>query len=128
MLDSDGDFVVDPIDNCVTVQNTDQGDQDHDLIGTACDNCPSTPNQSQKYTTNATTFVNGQQVPVGDACNCALPGVTTGYSGGACPAAPPSTPALPPAGIVGLTGLLLLGGLGRLGRGRRGKDRGVRSL
>ena len=36
-LDGDGDGVPDQIDNCPTVANPDQADQDHDTIGDACD-------------------------------------------------------------------------------------------
>lgn len=38
--DSDGDGMVDVIDNCVAVGNTDQRDHDDDTRGDACDPCP----------------------------------------------------------------------------------------
>jgi uncharacterized protein (TIGR02145 family) len=38
-LDSDGDGVEDPVDNCQYVANADQLDTDHDGIGDACDSC-----------------------------------------------------------------------------------------
>jgi hypothetical protein len=107
--DTDGDGFEDPLDNCSAVANINQADSDNDLIGDACDNCPSTPNQNQKYTTNATTVVNGQTVPVGDACNCALSGVKTGYNGSACMQAAP-TPALPAPWTAALMGLFLAAG------------------
>ncbi len=38
--DSDGDGVVDALDNCPTVANPDQGNEDSDKYGDACDPCP----------------------------------------------------------------------------------------
>jgi hypothetical protein len=40
--DSDGDGVIDIIDNCPELQNEDQGDYDGDNIGDACDECTDT--------------------------------------------------------------------------------------
>lgn len=40
--DSDGDGVVDPLDNCVAVANTSQTDADRDGLGDPCDSCPET--------------------------------------------------------------------------------------
>jgi hypothetical protein len=99
LADSDGDFVPDISDNCPTVPNSNQADQDHDGVGDVCDNCPAVANPNQLDTTGAS---------VGDACNCALPGVKTGPSGGACATA--AVPAVPSAGMVLLAGLLLAGG------------------
>jgi Thrombospondin type 3 repeat len=58
--DTDGDGVSDANDNCPTVKNANQADQDHDGIGNLCDsdrdgdgvanptdNCPSAPNANQ---------------------------------------------------------------------------------
>ena len=45
--DADGDFVPDPLDNCVNTPNHDQLDFDGDGVGNPCDNCPSTPNADQ---------------------------------------------------------------------------------
>ncbi len=59
-IDSDGDGVTDPSDNCPFVSNVDQDDEDGDGFGDACDNCPGESNPRQ-----ADTDGNG----VGDACN-----------------------------------------------------------
>jgi thrombospondin type 3 repeat protein len=42
-VDTDGDGVCDPVDNCVTTPNADQADSDGDGIGDACDPCPHDP-------------------------------------------------------------------------------------
>lgn len=60
--DGDRDGVVDVLDNCPTVANTDQLDADGDGVGNVCDNCPTVRNADQ-----ADTDGDG----VGDACdNC----------------------------------------------------------
>ena len=46
-MDSDGDGVVDGLDNCPTVPNPTQADADADGIGDACDNCPGVANVDQ---------------------------------------------------------------------------------
>src|SRR5262249_3317769 len=61
-LDSDHDLVLECVDNCPTVANSDQTDADADGWGDACDNCPSVANPSQSDADN-----DGR----GDACdNC----------------------------------------------------------
>ena len=62
VVDSDGDGVVDPIDNCPQTPNADQLDTDGDNRGDACDNCPFVSNDGQDDT-------DGDDA--GDACdNC----------------------------------------------------------
>ena len=46
-IDSDGDGIMDCIDNCYLVENPDQLDSDDDTVGDACDNCPDHPNKNQ---------------------------------------------------------------------------------
>jgi immune inhibitor A len=48
--DSDVDGLVDTVDNCPTVANSNQLDADHDGIGDACDNCSAMANVDQKDT------------------------------------------------------------------------------
>jgi hypothetical protein len=57
--DSDGDGIVDLLDNCPTAYNPNQADSDGDGIGDACDNCPMHHNPDQ-----ADSDENG----IGDAC------------------------------------------------------------
>jgi hypothetical protein len=45
--DTDGDGVIDALDNCPAVHNPAQTDVDGDVIGDACDNCPALWNQDQ---------------------------------------------------------------------------------
>jgi hypothetical protein len=49
-LDTDGDGILDAVDNCRYVANPDQADSDGDGVGDACDNCPTTPNSDQTDT------------------------------------------------------------------------------
>ncbi len=39
-MDRDGDMILNDVDNCPTVANTDQSDRDMDMIGDVCDACP----------------------------------------------------------------------------------------
>jgi hypothetical protein len=57
--DSDGDGIVDSVDNCPAVSNVNQTDTDGDGIGDACVNCPFTSNSGQEDSDG-----NG----LGDAC------------------------------------------------------------
>ncbi len=46
-VDSDGDGVMDSVDNCPLVSNASQADGDGDGVGDICDNCPATANADQ---------------------------------------------------------------------------------
>ncbi len=59
-IDSDGDGICNPDDNCIFVYNPDQKDSDGDGVGDVCDNCPDVPNPDQ-----ADSDGDG----VGDACD-----------------------------------------------------------
>jgi hypothetical protein len=103
--DTDGDGIVDSLDNCPTVDNPGQENQDGDALGDVCDpdrdgdgvanasdNCPTTPNPGQEDSN-----LNG----VGDACELSVVEV----------------PTLGPGGVVILT--LLLAGAAALQRRKR---------
>jgi C1A family cysteine protease len=47
LADSDGDGILDKVDNCRNHYNPEQEDEDEDGRGTMCDNCPSDPNPAQ---------------------------------------------------------------------------------
>jgi hypothetical protein len=57
----DGDGVADICDNCPTMPNPVQEDQDDDSIGSACDNCPEIANLDQ---------FDGDSDGSGDVCDC----------------------------------------------------------
>lgn len=46
-VDTDGDSVIDLLDNCPTNANPTQADADFDGVGDACDNCPTVANADQ---------------------------------------------------------------------------------
>ena len=47
IIDTDGDEVMDGLDNCPDIYNPDQTDSDADLVGDECDNCPANFNPTQ---------------------------------------------------------------------------------
>lgn len=59
--DQDGDGVLDLVDNCPAVANTNQSDKDSDGLGDRCDNCPLVANFSQADI--------GDSDGIGDACD-----------------------------------------------------------
>lgn len=59
-LDSDNDTILDALDNCPTVANTDQRNHDADPRGDVCDRCPHLA---------STTDPDGDNDGVGDACD-----------------------------------------------------------
>jgi hypothetical protein len=58
--DSDGDGVVDQVDNCPSDANPSQADSDGDGVGDACDNCPHVANPGQE---------DFDQDNIGDVCD-----------------------------------------------------------
>ena len=64
-MDTDGDGIVDAVDNCAGVMNSDQHDEDADADGDACDNCPHVANPDQSNALEPA----GQADTVGDACD-----------------------------------------------------------
>ena len=83
-FDSDGDGIMDCVDNCYLLENADQLDSDGDGLGDACDNCPNDKNKDQKDSDG-----NG----VGDECEPALvdpdgDGVKNTYNQDNCPDKP----------------------------------------
>lgn len=58
-LDSDGDSILDAIDNCPDLANLDQRDWDGDMVGDSCDGCP--------HLAASTPDSDGDKI--GDACD-----------------------------------------------------------
>lgn len=63
-VDTDGDDIIDSIDNCQYTSNPDQEDIDNDTIGDVCDNCPVTANEDQADADNDN---------IGDLCDVGSP-------------------------------------------------------
>jgi hypothetical protein len=82
-------------------------DTDGDFVPDISDNCPLASNLDQKDTTGA---------PMGDACNCALPGVKFGPTGTACPV---SAVPIPTFAVVLMAAALGLAGVASLRFRRR---------
>jgi hypothetical protein len=60
LADTDGDGIIDIMDNCPRVANPDQRDTDGDGVGDDCDNCVFKPNPDQ---------TDGDNDLIGDACD-----------------------------------------------------------
>lgn len=113
--DTDGDGVVDPIDNCPLTPNAEQFDADEDGVGDACDNCPEVANNDQDdadddgvgdLCDNCPDVSNPDQTDtngngVGDACDmgdCPVTRLSNDCLDDACdgkPCADPDAPAKP---------------------------------
>jgi hypothetical protein len=74
--DTDGDFVPDSKDNCLSTPNRDQKNSDADTLGDLCDNCPSADNQDQ-------ADLDGDKI--GDACDTDKDGDTINNDVDNCP-------------------------------------------
>ena len=74
--DTDGDGIIDHLDNCPTIANSDQADADHDGIGDVCDNCPNVANSGQ---------ADQDHDGVGDVCDDDLDGDGVPNAQDSCP-------------------------------------------
>ncbi|HXZ85909.1 MAG TPA: thrombospondin type 3 repeat-containing protein [Myxococcota bacterium] len=85
--DSDGDGVIDSVDNCPSIANANQADADGDGVGDVCDNCKNASNP--RVTPDAATFLaanpwatltGGQRDDdhdgYGNKCDAKFPGVS----------------------------------------------------
>lgn len=98
MTDSDGDGVVDSVDNCPNTANADQADADGDGVGDVCDTTPTDTDGDgvPDSTDNCPNTANADQADfdddgVGDVCEEAFDQTTASYVGtqtcGGCHAA-----------------------------------------
>ena len=75
-LDSDGDEVVDWLDNCPATLNSDQADADGDGVGDVCDNCSAAANSAQE---------DADLDGLGDACDPDIDNDGVANAGDNCP-------------------------------------------
>ena len=85
--DSDGDGMMDDVDNCPNVANPDQADADGDGVGDACDSCADTP-EGTPVDASGCPF-NGECDPNNPDSDCDNDGVTNGND--ECPDTPAGT-------------------------------------
>jgi hypothetical protein len=89
--DSDGDGVLDSVDNCPDVANGDQADSDNDTVGDACDGCPDDANKNDPGTCGcgiADTDTDSDGTP---DCVDSCPGDGTKTEPGVCGCGNPET-------------------------------------
>jgi hypothetical protein len=67
--DSDNDSVADDVDNCRLDPNTDQNDEDGDLLGDVCDPCPPFARWTTPLGTAADANADADGDSVGDGCD-----------------------------------------------------------
>ena len=89
--DSDGDGVLDSVDNCPDVANGDQADSDNDTVGDVCDGCPDDANKNDPGTCGcgiADTDTDSDGTP---DCVDSCPGDGTKTEPGVCGCGNPET-------------------------------------